>query len=220
MHELIADAPAIGALEDFHHAPRRGGFEAHHTVDEDGLVHVFLVEAIEAGVELGVGFLGRDLERIEIGFEMADHAIGAHHVNGADGFLGGRAKIVFRGAALFGARLQLAGERGNDFAVLQLQLGVAPPAGPAAELGRRKAGFAQFGEEGPPAVIHRIGVLLVLGIELFDEGGVGAIQERGEVQNLVGGPVQSVRSCLACHFNRLAGWPPVFPFAHRRGGGL
>ena len=101
-----------------------------------------------------------------------------------------------------------------------LQPAVAPPFGAAAELGRGKAVLAQFGKEGPPAFVHRVGVLLILGIELFDELGIGAVQERGEIQNLVGGPVETVGSCLACHFNGLAVRPPVFPFAHRQGAGV
>ena len=54
VHELVADAAAIGALEDVDHLARRGGLQPHHAVDEDGLVHVLGVEAVEAGSSCGM----------------------------------------------------------------------------------------------------------------------------------------------------------------------
>ena len=79
VHELIADAPAIGALEEIDHLARRGGGKPQHAVDEDGLVEFGIVETVEARIELRHGGLGRQMQRIEIGREMPDHAIGAHH---------------------------------------------------------------------------------------------------------------------------------------------
>ena len=56
-----------------------------------------VVEAVEGRVELRMGRLGRNLQRIEVGFEMADHAVGTHQLNGADRFLGGGAQILVAG---------------------------------------------------------------------------------------------------------------------------
>ena len=51
------------------------------------------MEAVEVRIELReVGFR-RELQRIEIGGEMAYHAIGAHELNGADGLPRSRARV-------------------------------------------------------------------------------------------------------------------------------
>ena len=83
VHELVADRPAIGALEDLHDAPRARGFHAQHAVDVDGLVELGFVEAVEIGIELRQRRLLAELQRIEVGCEMADDAIGAHKLDGA-----------------------------------------------------------------------------------------------------------------------------------------
>ena len=56
---------------------KRRGFAAEHVVDEDRLVHVGFGEAVGRRIEFGVR--GRDLqtERVELGLEVAAHAIGA-----------------------------------------------------------------------------------------------------------------------------------------------
>ena len=64
VHELIADAPAIGALQQIDHLARRGGGKAQHAVDEDGLVQFGGVEAVErrdraaASAGFGLSFSG------------------------------------------------------------------------------------------------------------------------------------------------------------------
>ena len=157
------------------------------------------MEAVEIGIELRQGGLGRQLQRIEVGCEMADHAIGADQLDGADGFLGGGPQILLAGRrACLG--LPLAGERADQLAVLELHLDVAPPSGSAAQLGRRQAAFVQLGEIGPPALIHGIGVFLVAGVERLDEGRIGAEEKRALFQEVVG-----VVGRLLCHFKSLGG---------------
>ena len=61
VHELVADAPAIGTLQDIDHAPGRGAFHAHHAVDEDRAVEFGIVETVEGRIELRVWRPGRYL---------------------------------------------------------------------------------------------------------------------------------------------------------------
>src|SRR5690242_4643959 len=93
MHELVADAAAIGALEDVDHLARRGRFEPQHAIEENRAVEIFGMEAVEIGIELREVRLRIEVQGIEIGGEMTDHTIGAHHVNGAYGILRGSPRI-------------------------------------------------------------------------------------------------------------------------------
>ena len=127
------------------------------------------MKAVEARLELRHGGLLRQMQRIEIGREMPDHAIGAHQLNGADGFLCGRAQILFADAAPC-ARGPLAGQRADQFAVFELQFGVAPPGRPAAELRGREPLLAKLGEKGAPGRVHRFRIFQILGVEMLDEG--------------------------------------------------
>ena len=173
MHEFVADAAAIGALQHIDDLARRGRRKAEHAVHIDRRIHVFRMEAVERRIELRLRRLGIQIQRIEIGGEMADHAIGAHHLHGANGFVRGGMQIGFARGAGFGCR-PLAGEGADRVAGFQREFAVPPPRGAAAQLCRGQPTFAQFGEPLPPGRIHRVGVLLILGIELFEEGCVGA----------------------------------------------
>jgi hypothetical protein len=52
MHELVADASAICALENFDHAPRRGALQPQNAANEDRPVQVFRMEAVKRRIEL------------------------------------------------------------------------------------------------------------------------------------------------------------------------
>ena len=99
------------------------------------------------------------LQGIEIGLQMADDAIGAHQLDGADGILAPRRgrcsarlarRSAFGGGGLAAA---LAGQRADEFVLAgRRALLVAPPGGTAAQLGGGQALLAQAGEIGPPAL--------------------------------------------------------------------
>ena len=58
--------------------------EAEHVVDEDRPVEVGLGEAVGAGRSSVVVVALLEAERVEVGVEMAAHAVGADHHQGAD----------------------------------------------------------------------------------------------------------------------------------------
>ena len=118
-------------------------------------------------------------------------------------FLGGGPQILLGDGAV-GLGLPLAGQGADEFAILQPDLGIALPGRAAAELGRVEAVLAELGEEAPPAGFDRIGIVQILAVEGFDEAGIAAEQERGRVENRVGGgSVVTGWVGLARHFNML-----------------
>ena len=82
----------------------RRPFEAERAADEDLAVEVVVGEAVEFGREVGGQVLLGEAERIEIGGEMAAHAIGADQHHRADRIVGGALdrRLVERGAGLGG----------------------------------------------------------------------------------------------------------------------
>ena len=86
VHEFDAERRAIGALEDLDHLAEGRIFEAEHVVDEDLAIVVGRREAVILGRQLVIVFDRRgDAERIELGVQVAAHAIGADHHDGANG---------------------------------------------------------------------------------------------------------------------------------------
>ena len=79
VHELEADRAAIGAAQDRQHLAHGRVFEAEHVVDEDLAVVVGLGEAVGRRMQLLVVLLRLEAERIEVGVQMAAHAVGADH---------------------------------------------------------------------------------------------------------------------------------------------
>ena len=77
MHELDADLAAIGGAQLGQDLAQRRGLEAQDIADEDRPVHIGLGEAVGRGIELGMGLDRLQAQRIEIGLQMAAHAIGA-----------------------------------------------------------------------------------------------------------------------------------------------
>src|SRR6202453_4328165 len=79
MDEFEADGPAIGPPQDRKHFTHGREFEPEHMIDEDLAIVVGLLEPVGRGMELLVIPLLLEPERIEIGVEVAAHAIGADH---------------------------------------------------------------------------------------------------------------------------------------------
>ena len=89
VHEFVADGRAISAAQDREHLENGRVFEAEHVIDEDLAIVVAVLETVARRVQLLVIHAGLDAERIEIGVQMAAHAIGADHHDGANGIAGG-----------------------------------------------------------------------------------------------------------------------------------
>ena len=77
VHVLDADRAAIGALQDVEHLAHGAEFEPESAAEIDRTVVVGLGEAVGLGLELGMLAAADELERIELGDEMAARAIGA-----------------------------------------------------------------------------------------------------------------------------------------------
>ncbi len=93
MHELHADVAAVGALEDLQHLADRARLQAQDAVEEDRAIHVGGGEAIELRRQLRVLDRRLDAQRVEVGLQVAAHAIGADQHQGADGIVGGGAHV-------------------------------------------------------------------------------------------------------------------------------
>ena len=77
VHELDAERLAIGAAQDGDDLAHRREFEAEHLVEENLAVEIGFGEAVGARIELLLVRLRLEAERIELGVEMAAHAVGA-----------------------------------------------------------------------------------------------------------------------------------------------
>ncbi len=77
--ELEADRAAIGAAQDRQHLPDGRVFETEHVVDEDLALPLAFLEAVGRRMQLLVVLLRLKAQRIEIGVQMAAHAVGADH---------------------------------------------------------------------------------------------------------------------------------------------
>ena len=66
----------------------RAEFEPEHVVEEDLAIPVGFREAVMGGVQLLVVRARVDVERIELGMQVAAHAIGADQHDGAHGVAG------------------------------------------------------------------------------------------------------------------------------------
>ena len=174
------------------HLADGGVFHAEHVIDEDLAVVIGLGEAVARRMQLLVILLRIEAERIEIGVQMAAHAIGADHHDRAHGILrravqfgGGNLALAVAGRLaldLVGERLfidrPLAVERGDEVALRRDRPVWALPRG---ALGVGRDGVAvviQRAEEFAPFGIDAGRIGLVGGIELLDIGGVAAEQER------------------------------------------
>ena len=76
MHELDADRAAIGLAHDLDDLPEGRGLVAENVVNKNRTVQIGIGKAVGLGVELGMGLPRLQVERVELRFEMAAHAIG------------------------------------------------------------------------------------------------------------------------------------------------
>ena len=191
VHEFVADSAAIGPPQKLHDLARGRGFQPHDTVGEDGPFHVLRPKTVKRGLQLRMILAAFKPQGIEIGFEMADDAIGAHELNGADGILGRNVAVGVAHTPARGTPRErlacIAGKRADQLAVLEDRLGVAPPGRSASQLRRRKVALAERLEKGAPCAVDRTGIFEILRVEPFDEGSIGAEQKGGGVQKLVRG---------------------------------
>ena len=150
---------------------------------------------------------------------MADHAIGADHLDGMDGMFcgfgrigggrcgsgrGGFGLILVFGAGLGGSgRWLLAGEGGDQIAAGKIRTAVALPGRTAAQLGGCRALISGLGEVSLPASIDGIGIGQPGRVHLLDIGGIGAVEEGGRFENLIRSAVHPVCGGLFSHFKRL-----------------
>ena len=199
VHELHAQRLAIGAAQDGDDLAHGREFEAKYLVEEYLAIEVGISEAVGARIKLFFVRLLLNAERIELRVEMAAHAVGADqhqrvdriarcllHVGRRDFHaLGLRLGRYFFADTLFGFR-PLPVERRHQIAVwTQRPIRLLPGSAARAffNVGRR---VFQAGEELAPFGVDRSGVALEFGVEVFDVGGVAAVEERGAGEDGIG----------------------------------
>ncbi|QTK80393.1 hypothetical protein AT6N2_C2847 [Agrobacterium tumefaciens] len=203
MHEFDADGGAVGALQNIDHLAHGRIFEAEHVIDKDLAVVIAFLEAVGLRRELVVILDGNgNAERVELGMQVAAHAVGADHHDGANavtgrlqhfGFADGLAGVGALGLSLclnllfdgLFDRGPIAVQCGNQVAICRDR-----PVGtlPGGALGRLLHIFRIIGqclEEALPLRRHGRGILFVPGIELLDIGCIRAVQKRRDLKLLV-----------------------------------
>ena len=215
VEEFIADGAAIEATQLFENFARRGRVETQHAIDEHGVVESGAGEAVLGGIKRRLRRLRRDAERIEIGLEMADHPVSADHLHRMDRLLGRFLRAcgvggptsncfgAFRVSLIRRGRRGLAGQGKGGVVTGQCGALAARPGRALAQLRCGQIAFAQAGEIILPGRIDGIGIGEIALIELLDEGGIGAGEEAGGLQNVVGGAAERVFGRFFSHFKRL-----------------
>ncbi len=171
VHELDAERRTVGAPQDLDHLGDGGEFQPENVVEEDVSAPVGLGEAVGGRIEFA--FLGQfgQAERVEIGVEMAAHAVGADHHQGAHRIarrLGDRA-VADLDAALGHAgpdllaksgfqRRPVAVEGGDQLAVHHRRPVRTLPRRPVGAGPDRVRGVLQPFEEAAPFPIDRAGI--------------------------------------------------------------
>ena len=199
VHELDAQRLAVGAPQDRENLVQRAELQAEHPVEKDPAVHVGVGEAVGARVEVGLGPMRLEAERIEIGVEVAARPVGADQHQGVDRVA--RRLLDMSGrefdAAGLRARLELVADRPLDLVPVAIQGGnqfVARPERPIRPFPGRPLGASQrLGllvlqalEKLLPFGVDRIRVGLIAGVEVFDIGRVAAIEERSAGKGGIG----------------------------------
>ncbi len=190
VHELHAQRLAIGAAQDGDDLAHGREFKTEHLVEEDAAVHVGFGKAVGLRIELRFIGLFLNAERIELRMEMAAHAVGADQHERVDGVARrllhvGRGNLDALGLRFSGdffadflfRRRPLAVERGHQVAVRPKRPIRFFPGGAARVLDDVGAVFLQALEKIAPLGIDRGGVALEFRVEVFDVGGVTAIEE-------------------------------------------
>ena len=199
VHELDAQRLAIGAAQDGDDLAHGSEFEAEHLVEEYPAIEIGFLKAIRARVEFFFVFFRLEAERIELGMEMAAHAVGADQHQRVDGIARGLLHLGrgnldafalclggdFLAQPLFGFR-PLPVERGHQIAVRAQRPIRFFPGGAARSFSDVGAVVFQAGEKLPPFGIDRGGVALEFGVEVFDVGGVAAVEEGGAGEGGIG----------------------------------
>ena len=156
--------PGIGALQDVEHLAERAEFEAERAADIDRPVVIGLGEAVGLGPELRMLAAGDELERVELGGEVAAGPVGADQHAGAQ-------RVARRGKRL--SLVQRAARLPERSAVP-----FGAQEGPRASASTSSLLSSRLAKKRAPFRIERGGVLFVSRVELGEIGGVGALQER------------------------------------------
>src|SRR4051795_11450009 len=195
VHELDAHRLAVGAAQDRDDLAHGAGFKTEDLVEEYLAIHVGFAEGVTARIELLVVLGTFEAEWIQIGMEVAADAVGADQHQRMDGIARrllhiGRAELdtgVLRLATNLVAELllgfgPLAIQRGEKLVAFD-QRRLLPRGAARALRGIRAVLHAA--EEVAPTGIDRVRVSFVSGVEVFDVGGVAAIEKRGECESRV-----------------------------------
>ncbi len=210
VHELDADARAVGAAQNAEDFAHRRHLEAQHLVDEDRAVEVGFGEAIRFGAQFLVDLALGESQGVEVGGEMAHGAIGADEHQGTDTVLDrterGRGRNLEAGrlgalgdpvpqVALLAA--VVAGQRTEKIGVLARRLDGPGPRRPMA-LGcaRRARPVLQAREEVAPLVRHGTRVALILLLHLLDVARIRTLQKRGAREGFILGLARHGSSML------------------------
>jgi hypothetical protein len=177
VHELDADVAAVGGAHRLHDLRQRRRLHPQHVVDEDGPVPVVVVEAVGGGIELGVLVALDQAQRVQLGLQVAAHAVGADQHQRADGIERRRADVVGADVAALHQPSRDSGDRGVA--------GAAVGGGPGGPAGAQKAGeeagglLVEITEDIGPFAADRLRVGEVFGVQLRQGLGVGAVVSGG-----------------------------------------
>jgi len=190
VHEFDTQSVAIGAFQDIGDLADGGLFEAQHLVEEDGTVEIGFAEAIGGGVQFGLCRTFGQSQRIEIGGQVAAHAEGADHHEGAHRIHGGLAHLIYGklGVGGLGLGLDLGAHRffhggpvaikgGNEVTGRGQRPILAGPGRPGNLLLGGSGIIIKTGKKLPPVDIHGGGVFQIFGVKPLNELGIAAIEE-------------------------------------------
>ena len=190
VHEFEGDGVAIGAVQDRQHLGDGREFQTQHMIDEDLAVVIRRREPIARGLQFLVILAGLHAQRVELGVEMAAHAEGADHHEGAHAVAGGALDVGGGDLGALGLTLglQLVGDdllhiapiaiEGGDRVIARRHRPVGLLPGSALRIARDGGRIIlQRGEEFAPGGVDARRVLLVARMEFLDIGRVGAIEE-------------------------------------------
>ena len=193
VHEFDAERLAVGALADRDDLAQAGVFEAEHVIEEDLAVEIAVDEAVGARIEFLAVARRFDAERIELGVEMAAHAVGPDQHQRAHRIARRLMDVAGRYLDALGLRLggelgadglldlhPVAVERGGQVVLWRKRPVVAAPGGAFGVLADVGGGVFQALEELLPLGVDRAGILFKAGVEIVDIGGIGALQKRRE----------------------------------------
>ena len=159
-------------------------------VEEDRTVEIGVGEAVAAGIEF-LGVLARlETQRIEIGVQVAAHAVGPDQHQRAYQIPGRLLDVAGRQLDALGLRFRLqlfadglaglvpvAVERGDEVTARQRRPIAALPGGALGVLGDVLSVVLQTLEERTPLGVDRLGIGLVAGVQGVDVVGIAAVEK-------------------------------------------